>query len=186
MAKLTDEQIENELKRIGSVSNDIPGRALLREAFTLGKDHGEACVIERAAELVAPAFGNAQNEALGRAVSILVMWQLGNKDRCWNVNTSTSKPSVWFNAGEGEFLGADICGPKSYHYETGADIFEAFAKAAAWCVEHSAASVATPPKAYDGLPDTLPRIEPADIVDVPYRASTELVEYVSEDTEPNL
>jgi hypothetical protein len=157
MTKLTEDQIESTITQshanilaVAEVTREqrVVDMAITRElraCFTAGKDHGEACVIERAEYLI-PAVANAQHEALGRAVMTLCMWRMTVAGRNWD--TAATSPTVWVFMGEGETFNSSGC--KSF---TGSELFESFAMAAAWCEEHR-----FPMTARDTIPASPPAI----------------------------
>jgi hypothetical protein len=140
-------------------------KAAVKTAFILGKDHGEACVLERAAELLPTA--NLEAEALGNAFAIVMGWVNAFEGRSFHgaVPSSNSGPGYEWH---GTVMRSDLdkLRDKSEtwsEYVWGTTMLDAMAKLAAWCTEHAAAF---PPRAATVPParDTEPKLVVAEPV----------------------
>lgn len=195
MPKLTDQEIENKLSDLrADTHNPTLIKYALRVAFMTGRDHGEACVIERAAELVPAA--NLEAEALGRAFLTVTNWVNADDGRSFHGARQAGLNGLWnANVMRSE---ADRVRDKSEiwsEYTWGKTMLEAMSAMATWCTEHAAAfpprKSAPPAKmAADGLPASLPGGEctcggaaPQNGMHEPFCATNE---DKSPDTEPNL
>jgi|SRR6478609_3503536 len=158
MSKLTDTQIETliteahaDILAVAEVSSD--SRVIdpcitrqLRACFSAGADHGQATMLERAAELV-PAV-DLEHAALGRALLTVLRWVACAPGRSWSTGKdyAVAYLSKEFDAPAKTVL-ADS--PEFYHFVYSENTQCAIVRLATWCTEHAETF---PPRSRDTEP----------------------------------
>jgi len=145
MPKLTDDQIELTITQahanvmaVVAITNEqrVVDRAAVRElrsVFLAGKDHGEACVIERAESLLGDQVADVQAAAAGRALGIVSAWVAARPGRFLGT-VGAGYGSVFLADDEPLLPG----GTRAHYFHLGTSMVETIAQLAAWCVEYDA------------------------------------------------
>lgn len=145
MTKLTDDQIESTLTQghanivaVQCVTHDNrvidPAiRRELRAAFTAGRDHGEACVLERAESLLVGATASAQAQQALDSAAALVAW-VEAEDPFLEMRSYTVRHTTFLDPEKRWAATAHAL--NSSHLVYGASHAEALSKLATWCADH--------------------------------------------------
>lgn len=158
--RATDNDALNAIEEGMRVHGMSTGVAIAR-AYLVGHERAKQDTIARAAELVAPAIGNAEHEALGRSMATIFDWVAACGTRSFQGTAATTDGRAeyahhaWVMRDDSDKVREGSENWSEFAY--GSTRNEALAKLAQWCTNHS--------EQYPVHPPTLPAPPPDESTD---------------------